>query len=185
MAPPGDGGRLKGRGVVGLLRRLIRLWALAGGVVLVALVVMTGASALQHLVVGHPFSGDYEVVRHFVAIAAFAFLPLCQLENANVTVDIFTENMGARPKAAMHLFASIIAGVLAVILLWRMWLGMWDYFDYPEYTQVLAIPIWTAYPAILVSLLLLLVAAIITAFEDVATLRSARPQAPDEPLPNL
>ena len=62
----------------------------------------------------------------------------------------------------MHLFASFIAGVLALLLLWRMWLGMWDYIDYPEYTQVLAIPIWTAYPPILVSLFLLLVAAIIT-----------------------
>lgn len=171
--------------LAGLLRSLIRTWALLGGLVLIAIVVMTGASAIQHLILGHPFSGDYEVTRHFVAIAAFAFLPLCQLENANVTVDIFTEGMSARAKAAMHLLASVIAAILAVILLWRMWIGMWDYIKYPEYTQVLAIPIWTAYPAILASLVLLLVAAIITTIEDVRTLRSSRPRAPDEAIPNV
>jgi TRAP-type C4-dicarboxylate transport system permease small subunit len=170
---------------VSLLRALIRLWALLGGAVLVGLVVMTGASAISHLFLGQPFPGDYEVVRHFVAIAAFAFLPYCQLENANVTVDIFTEGMGERPKVVMHLIASVIAGLLAVLLLWRMWYGMWDYMRFPEYSQVLAIPLWTAYPAILVSLFLLLVAALITLGEDIRTLTSLRPRAPDEAVPNV
>ena len=173
------------RSPFGFLRGLIKLWALLGGVVLVGLVLMTGASALSNLAWNRPFSGDYEVVRHFVAIAAFAFLPYCQLANANVTVDIFTENMGARPKAAMHLLASIIAGLLALLLMWRMWLGMWDYLKYPEYTQVLGIPLWTAYPPILASLVLLLIAALITTFDDIRTLRSVRPVAPEEAVPNL
>ena len=171
--------------VLGFLRALIKLWALFGGLVLVWLVVMTGLSALSNLAWNRPFSGDYEVVRHFVAIAAFAFLPYCQLANANVTVDIFTENMGGRAKAAMHLFASIIAALLALLLMWRMWLGMWDYIESTEKTQVLGIPQWTAYPPILASLVLLLVAATITTLDDIRTLRSVRPVAPEETVPNL
>jgi TRAP-type C4-dicarboxylate transport system permease small subunit len=164
---------------MGLLRAIIRIWALLGGLILVGLVVMTGASALSNLAWNRPFSGDYEVVRHFIAIAAFAFLPYCQLTNSNVTVDIFTEGMGTRAKAAMQLLASIAAGMLAALLLWRMWLGMWDYIRYSEYTQVLGIPLWTAYPPILVSLALLLAAAFITAGEAWHAMRGAGPAATD------
>ena len=180
----GAGGRQAGRRLIGLLRAIIRIWALLGGLILVGLVVMTGASALSNLAWNRPFSGDYEVVRHFIAIAAFAFLPYCQLANANVTVDIFTEGMGERAKAAMQLFASIIAAILAVLLLWRVWLGLWDYVRYSEYTQVLGIPLWTAYPPILASLVLLLVAALITASENWRAMRNAGP-APDEAIPNV
>jgi TRAP-type C4-dicarboxylate transport system permease small subunit len=180
----GAGGRQAGRRLTSLLRTIIRIWALLGGLILVGLVVMTGASALSNLAWNRPFSGDYEVVRHFIAIAAFAFLPYCQLTNSNVTVDIFTEGMGVRAKAAMQLFASIVAAVLALLLLWRMWLGLWDYVRYSEYTQVLGIPLWTAYPPILASLVLLLAAALITAGENWRAIRSAGP-APDEAVPNV
>jgi TRAP-type C4-dicarboxylate transport system permease small subunit len=184
-AGAGDRNKTPGGRLIGLLRALIKLWALLGGAVLVGLAILTGASALSHLVFDQPFPGDYEIVRHFVAIAAFAFLPYCQLENANVTVDIFTESMGERAKTVMHLIASVIAGLLAILLLWRMWYGMWDYMRFPEYSQVLAIPLWTAYPAILASLLLLLIAALITLGEDIRALRSLRPRAPDEAIPNV
>jgi TRAP-type C4-dicarboxylate transport system permease small subunit len=180
-----DGAPATGPGrLVGLFGSLIEVWALLGGLILVGLVVMTGASALSRLALDRPFSGDYEVVRHFVAIAAFAFLPYCQLSHANVTVDIFTEGMGARAKAAMQAFSSIVAAALALLLLWRMWLGLWDYIKYPEYTQVLGIPLWTAYPPILASLVLLLVAAAMTADEGRRALRQPGPP-PAAAAPNL
>jgi TRAP-type C4-dicarboxylate transport system permease small subunit len=170
---------------VALLRSLITLWALAGGLIIVGLVLMTGASAVSNLIWGTPFSGDFELVKHLVAVAAFAFLPYCQLTGSNVTVDIFTEGMGERVKAAMQLLASIVAAALAILLFWQMWKGMFDYVRYPEYTQVLGIALWTAFPPMLASLVLLLAASLITAGEAWRGIRAPRASAADGRVPNL
>jgi TRAP-type C4-dicarboxylate transport system permease small subunit len=147
------------------LRAVIRYWALLGGVILAALMLMTAASTFSNLLFDKPFQGDYEMMKHFVAVAIFCFLPYCQLTGANVTVDIFTEGMSERAKSAMLAFSSLFAIVLALVLLRQMSLGLIGYIEYPETTAALHIPLWTAFPPALVSLFLLLVAALITLAE--------------------
>ena len=162
--------------LVSLARLVIRYWALAGGIVLVALVVMTGASAILNLLFNKPFPGDFEIVKHGIAIAAFAFLPYCQLSYANVTVDIFTERMSERSKSLMVFLASLIAAVTAVVIFRQMWLGMLDYIQYGEAMVSVPIKLWTAFPPALVSLVLLFVAALITAGESwVGVRRTGKP----------
>ena len=157
----------------GLLRGIIRAWALAGGLILLGLVLITAASALSNLLFNLPFSGEYELAKHFVGIAIFTFLPYCQLTGANVTVDIFTQGFGARTKAAMAMLSSLLAAAFAIVLLRQMSLGFGDYVRYPEGTAVLHIRLWTAFPPILVSLALLLVAALLTAHDGWRTLRGS------------
>ncbi len=77
---------------------------------------LTAASAISNLLVDRPFPGDYELTKHFIAVAIFAFLPYCQLTGANVTVDIFTEGMSERAKAAMVAFSSLFAIAFALLL---------------------------------------------------------------------
>jgi TRAP-type C4-dicarboxylate transport system permease small subunit len=160
--------------LIGLARSAIRCWALAGGLILVALIVMTAASAISNLLFNKPFPGDFEIVKHGVAIAAFAFLPHCQLSYGNVTVDIFTESMGERAKAGMLLVASLVAALMSVVLFRQMWLGMLDYVTYGEAMVSVPIKLWTAFPPALVSMLLLLVAALITGGEALVAMRSGR-----------
>ena len=162
---------------LGLARAVIRYWALLGGLTLVALVVMTAASAASNLFFDRPFAGDFEIVKHGVAIAVFAFLPYCQLTYSNITVDIFTERMSDRAKSAMVLFSSLLAAGLAVLLMRQMWLGMLDYLRYPEYMVSVPIALWTAFPPALLSLALLLLASLITAAEGLSGLRPAAPAA--------
>ena len=170
-------GPIRRAGALGLARAVIRYWALLGGLMLVGLVVMTAASAVSNLFLDRPFPGDFEIVKHGVAIAAFAFLPYCQLTYSNITVDIFTERMSDRAKSAMVLFSSLLAAGLAVLLMRQMWLGMLDYLRYPEYMVSVPVALWTAFPPALVSLALLLVAALITAGEGLRGLRQAAPAA--------
>jgi len=154
-----------GSTVIAILRLAIRYWALAGGVILIALVLVTAASAASNLVAGKPFTGEYELAKHFVGVTIFTFLPYCQLAGANVTVDIFTEKMGAPIKSAMALVSSVFAGVFALVLLRQMSLGFVDYWRYGEVTPTLHLPLWTAFPPILVSLALLFAASLITGIE--------------------
>jgi hypothetical protein len=65
----------------------------------------------------------------------------------------------------MALLSSLLAAALAVLLLRQMSLGFGDYIRYPEETAALHIRLWTAFPPILVSLALLLVASLLAAQE--------------------
>ena len=164
-----------GSRLVGILSVVIRWWALFGGIIVAGLAVMTAASAISNLAVGRPFPPDYELVKHFVAIAIFAFLPYCQLTGANVTVDIFTERMGERGKAATAALASLLAVGFSVLLLKQMSAGFASYVRYPEVTPVLRLPLWTAFPFILFSLALLLAASLITLHQSWRGVRGLPP----------
>lgn len=155
-----------------LVRLTVRFWALCGGLVLIALVLLTAASALSNLFFNKPFPADYDMVKHFVAISAFTFLPYCQITYGNVTVDIFTERASDRAKAAMIVLSSVIAAGLAVLLFHQMWYGMLDYMEYRETMIWIRIPLWTAFPPALVSFALVFVAALITAAEGIKGVRT-------------
>ncbi|HEX2257657.1 MAG TPA: TRAP transporter small permease, partial [Afifellaceae bacterium] len=174
-----------GSGLVRLIAVLIRWWALFGGVIVAALAVMTAASAASNLAFNRPFPPDYELVKHFVAIAIFAFLPYCQLTGANVTVDIFTERMPERGKAAMVAAASVLAVAFSLLLLTQMSAGFAGYVRYREVTPVLGLPLWTAFPFILFSLALLLAASLITLYQGWRGMRGLPPSFVAEALPPL
>lgn len=155
-----------------IARGLIRGWALVGGVIILILVVITSASALSNLAFRRPFMGEYELAKHLVGIAIFTFMPYCQLAAANVTVDIFTERMSERSKAVMSILSGVLALIFSLVLLRQMSLGFGDYIRYPEETPTLQIPLWTAFPFILLSIVLWAIASLITIAESWRTFRA-------------
>ena len=149
-------------GLSGLARIVIETWALAGGCVLLALVLMNVESVVASALFSAPFPGGYEMTQVGVAIAAFSFLPYCQMTGANVTADIFTSGVSKRTEAIFALVASLLALGFALLLAWRMWAGMLDQRTYDYTTTILQFPHWLAFIPILISLALLAVAALMT-----------------------
>jgi len=157
------------------LASLIRWWALVGGLLISALAILTTVSAVSLLLTGAPLSADYELAKYMVGIAIFTFLPYCQLAGSNVTVDIFTESLSASKKAMMSILSAIFAIAFSILLLRQMYLGFLGYMRYPEVTPVLRLPLWTAFPPILLSLALLLAASLITLYDSIRVARRKRP----------
>jgi TRAP-type C4-dicarboxylate transport system permease small subunit len=153
--------------VTGLLRRAVELWALAGGIVLLGVALMTSWSAASGWVFSRPLPGDVELTEMLVAVAAFAFLPYCQLTRANVSADIFTARAGPRTVALLALLSALIALGFSLLLTWRMYEGLLDYRKYVETTTILRIPIWYAYLPALASLVLLALACLASVREAV------------------
>ena len=149
-------------GLSGLARIVIEVWALLGGCVLLALVLMNVGSVVASALISTPFPGDFEMTQVGVAVAAFAFLPYCQMTGANVTADIFTSGVSKRWEAIFALAASLLALGFALLLAWRMWHGMLDQRAYDYTTTILQFPHWVAFIPILISLMLLAVAALMT-----------------------
>lgn len=152
-------------GIAGAFEKIIITWALAGGVTLLAVVAINIYSTLGNMW-GSPFPGDLELTEIGIAIAVFAFLPFCQITDANVTADLFTSKAGPRLKSFFALIASVIAFGFGLLLLWRMYYGMSDQREYDYTTTILQIPIWYAYVPVLISLFLLSIGALITLNEN-------------------
>lgn len=158
----------------GLAHRVIEIWALLGGAMLLGIALMTTWSAASGFVFNRPLQGDFELVEMFVAVAVFMFLPYCQLTDANVTADIFTARASARTVNRLKLLSALVALGFGALLLWRMYAGLLDYRQYVETTTILHIPIWYAYVPVLVSLALLLLACLISVRDLLRQRRAAR-----------
>jgi TRAP-type C4-dicarboxylate transport system permease small subunit len=132
----------------------IAFWtAMAGGAVLIAVVVATVVSiAGRSLIFAGlgPIPGDFELVEAGTAFAVFAFLGLCQFHRGHVTVDLFLTRAGPRANAAIDVVANLLMTGAAGIITWRLWLGMLDKLSYGETTFILQFPIWWGFAAALV-----------------------------------
>jgi TRAP-type C4-dicarboxylate transport system permease small subunit len=168
-----DDRRDEAEGLIGLARRVIELWALLGGAVLLGIAVMSTWSATSGFLFRRPLSGDFELIEMFVAISVFMFLPYCQLTGANVTADIFTARARPRTVAALQLLSAGLALAFSLLLIWRMYAGLLDYQQYVETTTILRIPIWYAYVPALTSLVLLTAASLISIREALDEWRRA------------
>jgi len=135
-----------------LVGALARFLAILGGLVLLAITVMTVLSisgrALISLGFG-PVPGDFELVEAGVAFAVFAFLPWCHYRRGHVTVDLFVEAFGPRGLAAFSLAGNVLMTAAAALIAWRLGLGLADKLAYGETTFILQFPVWWPYAAAL------------------------------------
>jgi len=130
------------------VERLAVWTALAGGVVLVAVVCLTCVSiagrALGGLGLG-PIPGDYELVEIGIGFAVFAALPWCHLNRGHATVKLLAPLFGARLGRMLDAAADVAVLATALLLAWRLAVGMLDKQAYLETTFILGIATWHAY----------------------------------------
>lgn len=137
--------------------------ALAGGVVLIALVIMVSLSITGRWLMPlglKPVSGDVELLEMGMAFAIFAFLPYCQYVRGHARVDLFQASYGRLGNGFLDLTADIGMAFAAVVICWRLWLGMLDKKSYYETTFILQIEIWQAYAAALVGAVAFVIVAL-------------------------
>lgn len=162
MSPSGAVGRLVHALAVG--------FALAGGLVLAGMTLMSTASILGRWLLATPIPGDYEVAQLGTAMAVAAFLPYCDLRGGHVLVDFLTAKSPPRLRAALDVVGSLAIAVVGFLLAWRLALGMLDLRQYGETTMVLGIPTWYAYAPMVPSFALL---GIVAAYRAALLLRIA------------
>jgi TRAP-type C4-dicarboxylate transport system permease small subunit len=153
----------------GIAERVSAAWAVAGGLVILAMMLVTlvnvGAFALDRLArlfganVG-ALPGYEDFVRLAVSCAALMFFPYCQLRRGHVAVDLFVSLFPRVVKRALDRLwlAAIVA--LALFLAYWMCLGMLETRADRALSPVLGWPEWPFYlPGVISLLLWALVAA--------------------------
>jgi TRAP-type C4-dicarboxylate transport system permease small subunit len=152
--------------------KLISVWALVGGSILLSVVSLNIGSIIGGIVLIH-VPGDFELTQIGVAVAVFCFLPYCQLHKHNVTADIFTFWANNKTILLLRIGGAFVALLFSILLLWRMTDGMLDQKKYDYTTAILQFPVWMAFIPILISLCLLAMASIITIILELSSDRDS------------
>ncbi|MEM9145705.1 MAG: TRAP transporter small permease [Pseudomonadota bacterium] len=137
-------------------------WAIAGGVLLLAIVAVTTANIAlfsAHRVAGlwgggvAGLSGYEDFVRLAISCAALMCLPYCQLRRGHVAVDLFAERLGRLGTALGRVWDGLTA-VLSLFLAGWMLRGLLETRADGVLTPILGWPEWPFYAPGLVSLVL-------------------------------
>ena len=119
---------------------LARAVALGGGLVLIAMTVMSLVSVIGRAVFAKPLPGDYELIQIGSAVAVAAFLPLCQMRGGHVLVDFFTANSRPSIRATLDTLGALLVGIAAAVFAWRLTVGALDLYRANDQTTILEIP---------------------------------------------
>ncbi|MFS4581768.1 TRAP transporter small permease [Phaeobacter sp. C3_T13_0] len=153
-----------------LMMGLARLMAVAGGIVLSLLILLTCLSIVGRLLNGllhgaimqgmapdlsewlisigiGPINGDFEVVEAGVAFAIFAFLPLCQITAGHASVDLVTNSFPRSVKRFLRMLTEIVFAAVLVLIAARLGAGTLSKVQNGETSFLLEFPVWWSYGA--------------------------------------
>lgn len=150
-----------------LLRRLAALCAMAGCLAAGLVAVLTVASIIGRTVWSHPIQGDVELSQFGIALCIALCLPWCQLQRANIIVDFFTQNAGARSRRLLDGLGSLLLALMVGLLAWRSAVGARAVFEAQETTMILGLPMWISYAALAPGLALTALIALMQVFTGV------------------
>lgn len=145
-----------GRGLEWLAKGL----AIAGGLVLTAVTLMSLYSVVMRNLAGAPIQGDFELVQMGCAVAVAAFLPFTQLRDGNIFVDFFTARATDRTKARLDGVGALLVGLALALIAWRTGVGASEAFRNGETTMIMALPVWWGYAAMTPSIAVAALAAL-------------------------
>ena len=120
--------------------RIARVLAIAGGALVVGLAILVTTSVLMRWLGGQGVNGDFEMVQMGLALAVFAFLPLCQAHRGNVMVDTFTLRLPGRVQAMIDALWDVLYAGFAAFIAWRLAIGAMEAQSSRTTSMVLALP---------------------------------------------
>ena len=151
------------------LHRISAWFAVVGGVVLTAMVVLVVISILGRAMFSSPVPGDFEIVALGTAVAIFMFLPYCYMQKGNVAVDIFISRMPPGVQRGMDVLAATLFGLVAALFAWRSVFGLADTVRNGDISMILGFPVWVVHPFGVASFALLAVCCFFTAVETLGS----------------
>jgi TRAP-type C4-dicarboxylate transport system permease small subunit len=160
---------------------LAKWTAVAGGVVMIATVIMVVASIGGRALIWaglRPITGDYELVSAGMGFAVFAFMPWAHLMRGHALVALVTDNFGARANRLILVITDLMMLMASGFIAWRLYFGTMDKFAYGETTLLLRMPLGWAYAAGLVGAVIWVIIAVYVLGRSITNLASGRTEAP-------
>lgn len=134
---------LPGFGPLGYrLLAVSKLLSWAGGLIFVALVVMSIISIVGRKLASAPVPGDVEVLQMSAAFACASFFAYCHLIGGDVKVDFFTARASAGTVRVLDAIGSLLFGLMGLVLAWRSTVAALSVRESGETSIILGWPVW-------------------------------------------
>jgi TRAP-type C4-dicarboxylate transport system permease small subunit len=146
-----------------LLEHLARACAIAAGLLLTVITLMTCVSLIGRNTTGWTIVGDFELSGSAAGAAIALFLPWCQVRRGNIIVDFFTAKMSAPTNAALDRLGALLLAVAMALLTWRSAIGGWNAWTSQAGSMMLGFPEWIVYCGIVPPLALTAVIGLVQA----------------------
>lgn len=167
--PRGTPSDLPARGLDRALLATARGFALVGGGLFIGLIGLSLVSIVGRKLANAPITGDVELMQVGTAVAASALLPLCTTLGEHLRVDFFSDFAPAAVRRALDGLADLLLGLVALLLAWRTGLQTLDIREAAEVTPLLGLPLWLPMAAMLPSLMLVALCALVRGWRDLTT----------------
>lgn len=130
-----------------VLDKLARLCAVLAGVLLTVITLMTCVSVIGRNTTGWTIVGDFELSGSAAGAAIALFLPWCQWQRGNITVDFFTVGASQATRDRLDRFGALAVAMMMALMAWRAVDGGISAWKSHAGSMMLGFPEWVVYTA--------------------------------------
>jgi TRAP-type C4-dicarboxylate transport system permease small subunit len=148
-----------------LLKAGAQACAIAAGLLLTVITLMTCASVIGRNTTGWTITGDFELSGSAAGAAIALFLPWCQYRRGNIIVDFFTTQASPQTQARLDRLGALLLALAMALMTWRTTLGGLNAWKSGSGSMMLGFPEWVVYTAMVPPLALTAVIALTQAVQ--------------------
>jgi TRAP-type C4-dicarboxylate transport system permease small subunit len=119
--------------------------AIAAGLLLTVITLMTCVSVIGRNTTGWTVAGDFELSGSAAGAAIALFLPWCQYRRGNIIVDFFTSGATASTQAVLDRLGALLLALAMGLMTWRTALGGLNAWKSGSGSMMLGFPEWVVY----------------------------------------
>ena len=146
--------------ILAILETLAKLCAILAGLLLIFITLMTCISIIGRDLIGKTIVGDFELSGAAAGAAIALFMPWCQVKRGNIMVDFFTAKASESAQNIMDRLGAVLLGCVMALMTWRTSVGGLNSFRTHSETQILGLPEWIVYAAMVPPLALTVLIAL-------------------------
>lgn len=144
-----------------VLEFLARLCAVAAGVLLTGITLMTCISLIGRNTVGWSIVGAFEMSGYAAGAAIALFMPWCQVRRGNIIVDFFTARASQRTQNGLDRLGALLLAAVMGLMTWRTSIGGINAWNSHAGSMIMGVPEWIVYVGMVPPLALTTVIALV------------------------
>lgn len=152
------------------LGRVGRVLEVVGGLMILAMMVVTTIDVVGRYFISKPLWGGFEMTEILMGLVIFAGMPIATARREHITIDLFDAFLGLRTRCWQAAIGDVVCAAASAVLAWRMWLRGQQLLSVGETTLQLGIPRGLIACAMAV---LMAVAAVVFVAAAIVALRAA------------
>ena len=146
-----------------ILETLAKASAVAAGLLLTVITLMTCVSLVGRNTTGWTIVGDFELSGSAAGAAIALFMPWCQIRRGNIIVDFFTAKASPATQAGLDRLGALLFAAVMALMTWRSAIGGLNAWQSQSGSMMLGFPEWIVYCGIVPPLALTVVIALVQA----------------------